>query len=205
MSTYNLLVVELKGLEGRSPKKPHLYVIVTPRKPETEFERLVKGGGPQFVRRKIVKLRDDLAPDYKETTKREVAEKRLEKLKNDLSRRGYGINTDSKKWVVYVLNVDADVEPIIPNRGKLGKVVYVGQTSTTIERRLAQHQGRNLSKSGKFIGSPKVRNRNPSFNTILSPKKLLFTRADALAFETRVHEKLATLGYRVLGDTERKV
>jgi len=195
-------VVELKGLEGRSPDKPHLYVIFTLRKPKTEFERLVKGEGPQFVRGKVVKLRNDLIPKYKETTKKEVAERRLERLKTDLSRRGYGINTDSKKWVVYVLNVDADVEPVYPNRGKLGKVVYVGQTSATREKRLAQHQGKELSKSGKYIGSPKVRGRNPTPNKGLTPRKVLFTEKDATAFETKTHKKLEALGYRVLGDVQ---
>jgi hypothetical protein len=202
--SFNLLVVELKGLEGRNPKKPHLYVSVTSRNPGTEFERLVKGEGPQFVRGKIVKLRNDLIPNYKETTKREVAGKRLEKLKTDLSRLGYGINMDSKKWVVYVLNVDADVKPIYPNRGELGKVVYVGQTSVTREKRLAQHQGRELSKSGKYIGSPKVRGRNPTINKGLTPSKILFTEDDAKAFETKIHRKLETLGYRVLGDVSDK-
>jgi hypothetical protein len=204
MSTYNLLVVELKGLDGRNPKKPHLYVDLTSRKPETEFEKLVKGEGPQFVRGKIVKLRNDLIPKYKETTKREVAEKRLEKLKTDLSRKGYGINTDSKKWVVYVLNVDSDVEPVYLNRGKLGKVVYVGQTSVTRERRLAQHQGKELSKSGKYIGSPRLRGKNLTINKGLTPLKILFTDDDAKAFETKVHKKLETLGYRVLGDISDK-
>lgn len=197
---YSLLVIELKGLEGRSPEKPHLYVIFTLRKPETEFVRLLRGEGPQFVRGRIVKLRNDLVPRYKETTKKEVAERRLERLKTYLSRRGYGINTDSKKWVVYVLNIDAEIEPVYPNRGRLGEVVYVGQTSTTREKRLAQHQGKELSKSGKYIGSPKVRGRNPTINNGLTPLKILFTEDDAKAFETKIHIKLETLGYRVLGD-----
>ncbi len=197
-----MVVIELKGLEGRNPKKPHLYVCVTSRKPETEFERLVKGEGPQFVRGKIVKLRLDLIPKYKETTKREVAEKRLEKLKTDLSRRGYGINADSKKWVVYVLNVDSDVEPVYLNRGKLGKVVYVGQTSVTRERRLAQHQGKELSKSGKYIGSRGLRGKNLTINKGLTPLKTLFTEDDAKAFETKIHRKLEALDYRVLGDVK---
>ena len=116
------------------------------------------------------------------------------------SRKGYGINTDSKKWVVYVLNVDADVEPVIKNRGELGKVLYVGQTSATREKRLAQHQGKELSKSGKHIGSLKLRGRNPTPNKGLTPRKVLFTEKDAIAFETKTHKKLEALGYRVLGD-----
>ena len=59
---------------------------------------------------------------------------------------------------------------------KLGKVIYVGQTSATVERRLAQHQGQILSKSGKFIGSSKVRNRNEIYGILIAIELFLFSR-----------------------------
>ena len=128
----------------------------------------------------------------------------MARLKNALSRQGYGVNGDNSKWVVYVLNVDADIEPVIKNRGERGKVLYVGQTSATREKRLAQHQGKELSKSGKHIGSQKLKGRNPTPNKGLTPEKVLFTEEDAIAFETKTHKKLEALGYRVLGDVQQE-
>jgi len=200
---YNLIVVELKDLEGRTPKKPHLYVTRTSRLVEDEFEKLLNGEGPVFVKGIIKKLRNDLVPNYKATTKTKIVDERLARLKNALSRQGYGVNGDNSKWVVYVLNVDADIEPVIKNRGERGKVLYVGQTSATREKRLAQHQGKELSKSGKHIGSQKLKGRNPTPNKGLTPGKVLFTEKDAIAFETKTHKKLEALGYRVLGDVQQ--
>lgn len=200
---HNLVVVEVAGQKRRVLDKPHLYVFRTQRSVRDSFARLNSGGGPSWVSGSELKLRLDLVPKYEPTSKLKVAKERLERLKIDLARRGFAINRDASTWRVYVLDIDPNVAPAIGNRGKLGKVIYVGQTSATVERRLAQHQGRVLSKSGKFIGSPKVRNRNPLLNTRLSPKRVLFTKADALAFETKVHQRLEFLGYRVLGDTEK--
>ena len=201
---YNLIVVELKDLEGRTPKKPHLYVTRTSRLVEDEFEKLLNGEGPVFVKGIIKKLRNDLVPIYKATRKTKIVDERLARLKNALSRQGYGVNGDNSKWVVYVLNVDADIEPVIKNRGERGKVLYVGQTSATREKRLAQHQGKELSKSGKHIGSQKLKGRNPTPNKGLTPEKVLFTEEDAIAFETKTHKKLEALGYRVLGDVQQE-
>ena len=200
---HNLVVVEVAGQKRRVRDKPHLYVFRTQRSVRDSFAQLKKGEGPIWVSGSDLKLRSDLVPKYAPTSKLKVAKERLERLKIDLARRGFAINRDASTWRVYVLDIDPNVAPAIGNRGKLGRVIYVGQTSATVERRLAQHQGRVLSKSGKFIGSPKVRNRNPLLNTRLSPKKVLFTKADALAFETKVHQRLEVLGYRVRGDTEK--
>jgi hypothetical protein len=198
---HNLVVVEVAGQKRRVRDKPHLFVFRTQRGVRDSFARLKNGEGPSWVSSLDLKLRLDLVPKYKPTSKFKVAKERLERLKIDLARKGFAINRDVSTWRVYVLDIDPDVAPAIGNRGKLGKVIYVGQTSAAVERRLAQHQGQILSKSGKFIGSSKVRNRNPTLNRRLSPKKVLFTKNDALAFETRVHQKFEDLGYRVLGDS----
>jgi len=200
---HNLVVVEVAGQKRRVRDKPHLFVFRTQRSVRDSFARLKNGEGPSWISGLDLKLRLDLVPKYEPTSKLKVAKERLERLKIDLARKGFAINRDVSTWRVYVLDIDPDVAPAIGNRGKLGKVIYVGQTSATVEKRLAQHQGQILSKSGKFIGSTKVRNRNPLLNTRLSPKKVLFTKADALAFETKVHERLEALGYRVRGDTEK--
>ena len=199
---YNLFVVELKELKGRSADKPHLYVTLTSSNTELAFRRLLEGKGPDWVQGKVEKLRADLLPNYRETNDREEAEKRLGKLKIDLSRQGFGVNGDSTVWVVYVLDIDPNVEPKILDLGKKGKAIYVGQTSTTRELRVEQHAGRLLSKSGKHIGSRKTKGRNPVLNLHLSPIKEMFTKEDALVFETETHKRLEKIGYRVLGDVQ---
>jgi hypothetical protein len=197
----NLVVVELAGQKRRVVDRPHLYVYRPQKSVKESYVRLVNGEGPSWISGSVLKLRLDLVPRYKQTFKLKIVIERLSRLKIDLARKGFAINCDASTWRVYVLDIDPNVAPAIKNRGKRGKVIYVGQTSTTIERRLAQHQGRILNKAGKFIGSPKVRGRNPTLNTRLSPKKVLFTKNDALAFETKVHQKFEDLGYRVLGDS----
>jgi hypothetical protein len=199
---YNLFIVELDELKGRSADKPHLYVTITSSDTEKAFQRLLAGKGPDFVQGKVKRLRSDLVPYYADTCDREEAERRLEKLKADLSRKGFGVNGDSTVWVVYVLDIDPNVEPKILDLGKLGKVVYVGQTSTTRERRVEQHAGKLLSKSEKYIGSRKTKGRNPVLNLELSPSKELYTKEDALAFETETHKRLERIGYKVLGDVQ---
>jgi hypothetical protein len=199
---YNLFVVELKELKGRSADKPHLYVTLTSSNTELAFGRLLEGKGPDWVQGKVEKLRTDLISNFRETNDREMAEERLGKLKIDLSRQGFGVNGDSTVWVVYVLDIDPNVEPKILDLGKKGKAIYVGQTSTTKELRVEQHAGRLLSKSGKYIGSRKTKGRNPVLNLHLSPIKEMYTKEDALAFETETHKRLEKMGYRVLGDVQ---
>lgn len=201
----NLLVVELNELKGRKPEKPHLYIALTSLNTNVAFQRLKEGEGPTWLLGNVAKLRNDLIPHYRETRKRGVAEDRLEKLKKDLSRQGFGVNGDSKVWVVYVLDVDPDTEPIILDRGKNGKVIYVGQTSTTRELRAEQHAGRVLSKSGKHIGAPSTKGRNPVLNLRLSPTKELYTEDDAIVFESVTHKRLIDIGYRVLGDLRNEL
>jgi hypothetical protein len=201
----NLLVVELNEPKGRKPEKPHLYIALTSLNTDVAFQRLKEGEGPTWLLGNVAKLRNDLIPHYRETRKRGVAEDRLEKLKKDLSRQGFGVNGDSKVWVVYVLDVDPDTEPIILDRGKNGKVIYVGQTSTTRELRAEQHAGRVLSKSGKHIGAPSTKGRNPVLNLWLSPTKELYTEDDAIVFESVTHKRLIDIGYRVLGDLRNEL
>ena len=91
----NLLVVELNELKGRKPEKPHLYIALTSLNTNVAFQRLKEGEGPTWLLGNVAKLRNDLIPHYRETRKRGVAEDRLEKLKKDLSRQGFGVNGDS--------------------------------------------------------------------------------------------------------------
>lgn len=195
----NLVVIELSGEQRRIPSKPHLYVTRTQRTPEAVLQSLQEGKGPKWIQGRAKTLRPDLIPRYKPTRKKEIAEVRLKNLKIDLARKGYAINGDTKTWRIYVLDIDADLAPPIKNRGKLNKVVYVGQTSSPIEVRVKQHQGK-LSQSGRYIGSSKVKGRQPELNLDLTPSRVLYTKTDAVLFETSIHKKLKQKGYRVLGD-----
>jgi hypothetical protein len=87
----------------------------------------------------------------------------------------------------------------IKNRGKLGKVVYVVQTSLTLSKQEARHRGAP-TKAGRYIGGRKTRGRNPKINTALTPDKRLFTETDVKEYETKYSKKLERAGYRVLGD-----
>ena len=196
----NLVVIELADNKRRVPDKPHLYILRTQKSPEQIFETLKSGTGPKWILGTPKKLRMDLLPNHRPTTKLKVAKDRLKILKSDLARRGYAINGDSTTWRVYVLNIDADSERPIKDRGKRGEVLYVGQTSASLEKRLAQHRGEEVSKKGKYIGSPKLKGRNPTSNKGFTPTRVLFTEEDAIAFETKTHKKLEALGYKVLGD-----
>lgn len=201
-SPYNLVVIELAGEQRRTPAKPHLYVMRTQRTPESVLRSIQEGTGPRWILGSARSLRPDLIPNHKPTRKKEVADARVENLKEELARRGFAINGDAKTWRVYVLDVDADVAPPIKNRGKLNKVVYVGQTSAALEVRERQHQG-ELSKSGRYIGSKKVKGRNPKLDLCLTPSKVVYTESDAVAFESLIHKKLEKRGYRVLGDVTK--
>lgn len=199
---HNLVVIELSGEQRRIPSKPHLYVARTQRNPEAVLQSLQEGKGPKWVQGRAKTLRPDLIPRYKPTRKKEIADVRLKNLKIDLARKGYAINGDTKTWRIYVLDVDADVSPPIKKRGKLNKVVYVGQTSSPLNVRIEQHRG-VTAKSGRYIGSRKVKGRNPTLNRRLTPAKVLHTETDAIAFETSTHKKLEKRGYRVLGDIKK--
>lgn len=196
----NLVVIELEGAERRVSGKPHLFVLRSQRMPEAVLKSLQEGKGPKWMQGHAKRLRPDLIPNFKPTRKKEVADSRVENLKTDLARKGFAINGDAKTWRVYVLDVDADVAPPIKNRGKLNKVVYVGQTSKEIEIRLKEHRGEALGKSGRYLGSRRTKGRNPTINKSLTPKRKCFSQMDAEKFETDYSHKLKRAGYRVLGD-----
>lgn len=199
--TQNIVVIELTEGARRVPDHPHLYVLRTQRPPEAVLKSVQEGSGPKWITGTAKALRNDLVPKYKPTRKLEVAEERVKRLKTDLARQGFAINGDSKTWRVYVLDIDSDVAPPIPmkNRGKLGKVVYVGQTSLTLSAREARHRGAP-SKAGRYIGGRKSKGRILRRNVELTPTKQIFTEDDAKKFESQTAHRLKRLGYRVLGD-----
>jgi hypothetical protein len=198
---HNLIVIELAGEKRRTPGKPHVYLLRTQRSPDAVFQDMVQGKGPKWITGTAKTLRNDLVPNYKPTFKRDVAEGRLAKLKLELARKGFAINGDTSTWRVYVLDVDS-----CPPRKKCrkpGRCVYVGQTSATLQYRLAQHNGEVRSKSGKYIGAPSIRGCSVKLNRRLTPSKILFTLDDAELFETEVHLRLERQNYEVRGDIKK--
>jgi hypothetical protein len=207
--TQNIVVIELTEGTRRVPDRPHLYVLRTQRTPEAVLKSVQEGNGPKWITGTAKALRNDLVPKYKPTRKLKVAEERVKRLKTDLARQGFAINGGSKTWRVYVLDIDADVARPMKNRGKLGKVVYVGQTSLALAAREARHRGAP-SKAGRYIGGRKSKGRVLKLNVELTPTKQLFTEDDARKFESQTAHRLKRLGYRVLGDgltspTKKKV
>jgi hypothetical protein len=195
---HNLVVIELAGEKRRIAGKPHLYVLRTQRSPDAIFHEMVQGKGPKWIVGTAKTLRSDLVPNYKPTLKRDVAEERLKKIKLELARKGFAINGDTSTWRVYVLDVDSCPPP--KKCQKPGRCVYVGQTSATLQHRLAQHNGETRSKSGKYIGAPSIKGCSVKLNQRLTPSKILFTLDDAQLFETEIHLKLKRKKYDVRGD-----
>jgi hypothetical protein len=196
-----IVVVELDpSFPVRKRGKPHLYVAATAQDPDAFFERLKSGSGPTWIGGRVVRVRRDLAFEYGPSSNPHVLARRLDEIKTRLSRSGHAVNGDAAIWRVYVLDVIVPPDDPMIDRGRLRKVVYVGQTSKSIADRVKEHAGTALGKSGRYLGSRKLRNRKSRINRRLTPKTPFYTSADAISGETRLHSKLESMGYRVLGD-----
>jgi hypothetical protein len=141
-----------------------------------------------------------LVYNYKPSRSAKAIARRLDETKTRLARLGHAINGVESVWSLYVLDVNADIEPSLKNRGKRNHVVYVGQTSKSIEIRLKEHRGELSGKNNKYLGAPSIKGRDPKLNHRLTPKKKLFTEEDAILHEAKLAHKLKAAEYRVLGD-----
>jgi hypothetical protein len=182
------------------PGKPHLYVAVSQLEPSQFLDSLLSPASKMKLPGKPLRLRQDLIPKYKPSRESTVIARRLAETRQALRQRGHAVNGDYKVWSVYVLDLDPDNPTPIVDRGKKNHVVYVGQTSKEIETRLNEHRGEAFGKSGKYLGSRRIKGRNPTINKSLTPKKKLFSQRDAEKFEVEYSHKLQKAGYRVLGD-----
>jgi len=182
------------------PGKPHLYVAVSQLEPSQFLDSLLRPASKMKLPGKPLRLRQDLIPKYKPSRESTVIARRLAETRQALRQRGHAVNGDYKVWSVYVLDLDPDNPTPIVDRGKKNHVVYVGQTSKEIETRLHEHRGEAFGKSGKYLGSRRIKGRNPTINKSLTPKKKLFSQRDAEKFEVEYSHKLHKAGYRVLGD-----
>lgn len=189
------MVVELDS-QGES-KKASLYVTSSSQSPEKFFERLIAQQDELSLPGRPIGLRQELVLGYKPSRSKSAIQRRLKETKQRLDRLGFEV---FPYWRIYVLDVDPDKPEPLLDRGKRNHVVYVGQTSKTIEMRLLEHQGLRRGKDGRYLGGPSIEGRNPKLNTDLTPNDRAFSLDDALELETEYSMKLKDLEYRVLGD-----
>ena len=109
-----------------------------------------------------------------------------------LARAGHAVNGRSTIYRTYVLELDGSKKP--DHHGWL----YVGQTSKTFEKRLAEH----LDPDSR-LGSPKVRKNFVRARLDLADVNPWFDHEDALMAESRLRVRLEKLGYSVEGGQER--
>jgi hypothetical protein len=197
-SVKNIVVIELDGSFKKCTDKPHLYVTFTSKAPEQLLEYLQAGNGPKWIRGRAVALLPKLVPGFKPTRSTKVAKHRVRELVASLKSLGYAVNQDSTVYTVYVIDLDIDRPAKLKNLGKLGKAVYVGQTSKTPGARYLQHKKQDGSK--KNLSSRAVFQRGIGLNYGLMPSKKVYTKDAALNLEAEISIKLHNRGYRVFGD-----
>ena len=189
------MVVELDS-QGES-EKASLYVTSSSQSPERFIERLIAQQDEVSLPGRPIGIRQELVLGYKPSRSKSAIQRRLKETKQRLDKLGFEV---FPYWRIYVLDVDPDKPEPLLDRGKRNHVVYVGQTSKTIEMRLLEHQGLRRGKDGRYLGGPSIEGRSPKLNTDLTPETRVFSLEDALAFETEYSMKLKDLEYRVLGD-----
>lgn len=144
---------------------------------------------------RIAGHRDDLAPK-RTFVDRPSASKARATIITRLKERGYTVNGDLTVYSVYVIELDSGKAP--SHRGYL----YVGQTSLEREVRVEQHRTGHRddekSKHSRVAHRLFVR-RRPE----MEPKRVYFSREQALRAESRLRRRLEARGYRVEGGTER--
>jgi hypothetical protein len=192
---HTIMVVELDAQEDGN--KQCLYVSSSSQSPEKFFERLTAKQNELNLPGKPVGLRQELVLGYKPSRSKSALQRRLKETKERLHKLGFEV---LPYWRIYVLDVDPDRPKPLLDRGERNHVVYVGQTSKTIEARLLEHQGVRRGEDGRYLGGPSIEGRSPNLNTDLTPEERVFSLEDALAFETEYSKKLENLDYRVLGD-----
>ena len=189
------MVVELDS--QRDSKKTRLYVTSSSQSPEKFIERLIAQQDELSLPGKPVGLRQELVLGYKPSRSKSAIQRRLKETKQRLDKLGFEV---FPYWRIYVLDVDPDKPEPLLDRGKRNHVVYVGQTSKSIEVRLLEHQGLRRGKDGRYLGGQSIEGRNPQLNSDLTPDDRAFSLDDALALETEYSKQLKDLEYRVLGD-----
>jgi hypothetical protein len=195
-----IVVIEITPAAS-SPEsaKSHFWVTSTSLNPESCLESLRERSSGAGFAGDLLQVRPDLVSNYKPSRSRTAIQRRLKETSERLVGLGHEVYP---RWHVYVLDVDPEKPRRIPDhkRGRRNHVVYVGQTSKSIEERLLEHQGVSRGKKDNFVGGQSIKGRSPRLNRSLTPTKRLFSLEDALKFETEHSKKLEDDGYGVLGD-----
>ena len=189
-----LAVLELEDVVPRiRADRPNLYIGVTTRTPDELAEMFAAGKGrPAWVRRNVVRVRADLAPDV--TVDHEQAVELRDDLIRRLRTKGYTVNRNTTAYRTYVINLHN------PNLADPGKgYVYVGQTSKTPQERLVEHLTGAVSARGTNLASRVVKNYGVAVNNDLMTQKIYLTKNQAIKAERRLAERLRQQGYVVEG------
>lgn len=195
---HSIMVVELEINNSlSSPSKSSFWVTSTTQDPEAFFLAFCEKSSNLKLPGVPFRVRPDLVLDYKPSRSRAALARRLKETKERLDKLGHLV---FPHWRIYVLDVDPDHPEPLLDRGTRNHVVYVGQTSKSIEARLLEHQGLRRGKEGRYIGGQSIEGRSPRLNVALTPSRRVFSNDDALDFEAEYSKQLKADGYRVLGD-----
>ena len=195
---HSIMVVELEIKNSlSSPSKSSFWVTSTTQDPEAFFLAFCEKSSNLKLPSVPLRVRPDLVLDYKPSRSRAALARRLKETKERLDKLGHSV---FPHWRIYVLDVDPDHPEPLLDRGPRNHVVYVGQTSKTIETRLLEHQGLRRGKENRYIGGQSIEGRSPRLNAALTPTRRVFSLDDALDFEAEYSKQLKADGYRVLGD-----
>ncbi len=192
---HSIIVVELDTQNSSNSRR--FFVTSSSRPPEEFYENLVVRQKELNLHGRPLNLSQELVLGYKPSRSRTAIQRRLKETRERLDKLGFEV---FPHWRVYVLDVDPDNPEPLLDRGKKNHVVYVGQTSKTIEARLLEHQGLNRGEGGRYLGGPSIEGRTPKLNMALTPQKRAFSLPDALDLESQFSKELRNAGYRVLGD-----
>ena len=147
-----------------------------------------------------VLFRADLSPT-KSCSDHELAKNRKTEVRERLMAQGYTVNNNLSMWSVYVIELDtAHFTPA--QRKKHSAFFYVGMTSKKVDARLAEHKEGARTERGPRFG----RSAHKYFSRYrpdLSPRRLYFSKEQALRAESKKRLQLEARGYKVDGGTER--
>ena len=192
------MVVELAINDSLSSlSKSSFWVTSSTQEPEAFFIAFCEKSSQLKLPGVPVRVRPDLVLSYKPSRSKVAIARRKKETMEQLDKLGHLV---FPHWRIYVLDVDPDHPEPLLDRGTRNHVVYVGQTSKTIEARLLEHQGLSRGKEGKYIGGQSIEGRTPRLNAALTPSRRVFSFDDALDFEAEYSKQLKADGYRVLGD-----
>ena len=188
-------VVEIldPDLPRRLADKPNVKVSVRMSQPTAETVH-------QHHKDQPVLFRADLSPT-KSYSDHELAKNRKTEVRERLMAQGYTLNKNLSTWSVYV--IELDTSHFTPaQRKKHSAFFYVGMTSKKVDARLAEHkEGARTDKGPKFGRS--AHKYFSRYRPDLSPKKLYFSKDQALRAESKKRLQLESRGYKVDGGTER--